>query len=318
MVMKRLSEREILQFQNQILEWYRENQRDLPWRRTRDPYKILVSEIMLQQTQVSRVMLKYEAWLTAFPSVTALAKAKTAEVLRLWSGLGYNRRALYLQKCAQALNELRIKNYESRNEKDTYWPREIGELKKLPGIGEYTSAAVACFAFDQQVAVIDTNIRKIIILLLTNGIQLFSKNKELRMMNKDKIQKRNHNSLFIIPYSKRNEQEFTLQEIKEIANILLPVGKAADWNQALMDYASAMLKKEKILQSRTKQSKFKDSNRYYRGQILKLLLQKKMMTIQELMKQFQKDAAFIEMIVSGLEKDEMVKRGENSIRFTGD
>ncbi len=89
--MKKLTPQKIKQFQTKILAWFAKNKRDLPWRRTRDPYKILVSEVMLQQTQVSRVMSKYEAWLKAFPTVEKLAKAKISEVLKMWSGLGYNR-----------------------------------------------------------------------------------------------------------------------------------------------------------------------------------------------------------------------------------
>src|SRR5438477_3740296 len=90
-------------FQQKILDWYSRNQRDLPWRKSRDPYRILVSEVMLQQTQVSRVIPKYEAWLERFPDVQSLAKATTADVLKYWSGLGYNRRALYLQRCAKEI-----------------------------------------------------------------------------------------------------------------------------------------------------------------------------------------------------------------------
>lgn len=302
-----ISSKDIKAFQTKILDWYKKHKRDLPWRETRDPYRILVSEVMLQQTQVSRVIPKYESWLKAFPTLESLAQAKTSEVLRLWSGLGYNRRALYLQKAAKALEELRIKNYELRKKtnKDTFWPKTIEELKKLPGIGEYTAAAVACFAFDQQVVVIDTNIRKVIILLLTNGIQLLPKNKELGIMNKGKVRKKTHNSLFVIHHSKRNEREVTLQEITEVAKKLLPVGRAAEWNQALMDYASAMLKKEKI--PIVKQSTFKGSDRYYRGQIIKILLEKKEISVQELSNVFQKEETFVNGIVQGLVKEGMVK-----------
>jgi len=266
-----IPQKDIKAFQTKILSWYKKNKRDLPWRETRDPYRILVSEVMLQQTQVSRVIPKYEAWLDAFPTIEALANAKTSEVLRLWSGLGYNRRALYLQKTAKALQELRISNYELRNEKDTYWPKTIEALKKLPGIGEYTAAAVACFAFDQQVAVVDTNVRKVIL------TKLRINNYELRMTEK---------------------------EIQGVADSLLPKGRAYEWNQALMDYASAMLKQEKI--PLVKQSAFKNSNRYYRGQIIKILLEKKEVTVQELNDVFQKEETFVNGIVQGLVKDGMI------------
>src|SRR5688572_18272750 len=113
----------IKDFQKHIFSWWKDNRRDLPWRRTNDPYLILVSEVMLQQTQVSRVLPKYAEFLEAFPSVHALAAASPAVVLRLWKGMGYNRRALYLQKTAQVV-------------RDTYkgvFPKEEKLLAQLPG-----------------------------------------------------------------------------------------------------------------------------------------------------------------------------------------
>jgi A/G-specific adenine glycosylase len=148
-----LSKENILAFQNEILSWYEQNRRDLPWRQTRDPYKILVSEVMLQQTQVNRVIPKFEAWLKAFPAVTDLAKAPTTEVLRLWSGLGYNRRALNLKTTAVVVSE----TYNGK------FPKTEKELLALPGIGIYTARAILCFAFNQQVAVVDTNVKKVIL-----------------------------------------------------------------------------------------------------------------------------------------------------------
>lgn len=136
--------------QTALLTWFAENARDLPWRRTRDPYRVLVSEVMLQQTQVDRVIPKYEAFLAAFPTVEALAAAPTAEVIRLWAGLGYNRRAVNLQRAARAVVE----------ERGGLFPHEVEELLRLPGIGPYTAGAVACFAFEQDVAFVDTNIRR--------------------------------------------------------------------------------------------------------------------------------------------------------------
>lgn len=141
----------IKQFQKTILRWYRHNRRDMPWRRTRDPHKILVSEVMLQQTQVSRVLPKYKEFLRAFPNVKALATAPQAELLRVWAGLGYWRRAKYLQACAQAV----VKEYGGK------FPEEIVKLEQLPGIGPYTARALACFAFDSAEPLIDTNIRRV-------------------------------------------------------------------------------------------------------------------------------------------------------------
>lgn len=136
--------------QQRLLAWFAANARDLPWRRTRDPYQILVSEVMLQQTQVDRVLPKYAAFLAAFPTLETLAAAPIAEVIRLWAGLGYNRRAVNLQRTAMAV----------RDEHGGQFPRTPEALLKLPGIGPYTAGAIACFAFEQEVAFMDTNIRR--------------------------------------------------------------------------------------------------------------------------------------------------------------
>src|SRR4051794_9202828 len=135
-----------------LLEWFADHGRDLPWRHTRDPYQIMVSEIMLQQTQVDRVVPKYRAFLELFPSLAALAVAPTAEVIRAWTGLGYNRRAVNLQRAAQAV----LDKHGGR------FPRDLAGLLKLPGIGPYTAGAIECFAFEQDVAFMDTNIRRVV------------------------------------------------------------------------------------------------------------------------------------------------------------
>ncbi len=139
-------------FVRRLFSWYRKNKRDLPWRRTHDPYAILVSEIMLQQTQVDRVIPKYEAFLKEFPTAEALATASTATVIRAWSGLGYNRRALYLQRTARTV----VEKYQG------HFPKTVEELEELPGIGPYTARAVACFAFLQPTAPVDVNIARVL------------------------------------------------------------------------------------------------------------------------------------------------------------
>ncbi|GCE13026.1 A/G-specific adenine glycosylase [Tengunoibacter tsumagoiensis] len=135
-----------------LLQWYAQKQRDLPWRTTSDPYAVLVSEIMLQQTQVDRVLPKYQQFLTAFPTLEALAAAPTADVISVWVPLGYNRRAVSLQSIAQQV----ISRYAGRI------PDTIDELLTLKGIGRYTAGAVACFAYRKQVATVDTNIRRVL------------------------------------------------------------------------------------------------------------------------------------------------------------
>jgi len=172
-----------------ILAWYAAVRRDLPWRRTTDPYRILVSEVMLQQTQVARVVPYYEAWLARFPSEGALAQAQTADVLRCWSGLGYNRRALALQAACGVVTR------ES-------WPRTVEGLLALPGVGPYTAAAVASFAFGVQAAAVDTNVRRVI----------------------ERLDRRRRRP----------------PELARRAQAIVPDGRAADWNQALMELGATV------------------------------------------------------------------------------
>jgi A/G-specific adenine glycosylase len=128
-----------------LLAWFVDHGRDLPWRKTREPYPILVSEVMLQQTQVERVVPRYLSWLERWPTVEALAAARRADVIRAWQGLGYNRRAVSLHRAAVQIAA-------------TGWPQDLTEL---PGVGRYTADAVAAFAFGQRVLPEDTNVRRV-------------------------------------------------------------------------------------------------------------------------------------------------------------
>lgn len=148
-------------FQNTIWKYYRAHGRTLPWRRTRIPYKILVSEVMLQQTQVERVLKKYKDFLSQFPGFASLANASAAEVLRVWQGIGYNRRALALKKTA----EIVMREYKGE------LPQDTRLLDALPGIGAYTAGAIAAFAFNLPAICIETNIRRVY-------IHFFFKNKK--------------------------------------------------------------------------------------------------------------------------------------------
>jgi A/G-specific adenine glycosylase len=129
-----------------LLAWYRTNRRDLPWRGTSDPYAILVSEVMLQQTQVERVVPRYLSWLRRWPAAESLARAPLAEVIRAWQGLGYNRRAVNLHRAAKHVA-------------DHGWPADLTEL---PGVGRYTADAVAHFAFGADVLPVDTNVSRVL------------------------------------------------------------------------------------------------------------------------------------------------------------
>lgn len=247
-----LSPHKIKEFQDMILTWYEENKRSLPWREVpvgtsfqQRAYLVFISEVMSQQTQINRVVTKFALWMQKFPSIESLALAKVSEVLKYWSGLGYNRRALNLKKTAEII----VKNFDGK------FPLTEKELLQLPGIGKYTARAILCFAFGEQVAVVDTNVRRVI--------------------------------LTQFQISNVKSQNLKEKDFYEIAEQLLPKNKAYDWNQALMDYAAAVLKKEKIVIPR--QSKFFGSHRYYRGQILKYLLKNKKVLIDSLGVAIKKD-----------------------------
>jgi A/G-specific adenine glycosylase len=138
-----------------VLAWFAAAGRDLPWRATRDPYRVLVAEVLAQQTQAARAAAAWPRFLERFPDVHALAAAAPAEVLRAWQGLGYNRRALALRQTAQAVVER------------GGWPGTVEELAELPGVGPYTARAVACFALEQPVAPVDTNVARVLARSLT-------------------------------------------------------------------------------------------------------------------------------------------------------
>ncbi|HKV52968.1 MAG TPA: hypothetical protein VJO52_17355 [Gemmatimonadaceae bacterium] len=142
-----------LQFGRVLRAWYRAHHRDLPWRKTRDPYRILVSELMLQQTQVSRVLLKYGEFLDRFPTLDALARARPARVMEAWAGLGYYARAKNLHRLARAV---------AVSGAPATLPADASSLRSLPGVGAYTAGAVASFAFEQREALVDTNVARVV------------------------------------------------------------------------------------------------------------------------------------------------------------
>jgi A/G-specific adenine glycosylase len=218
-----------------LLTWYAEQARDLPWRRTRDPYAILVAEVMLQQTQVDRVIPKWRAWLERFPTLAALAHASRADAIRAWEGLGYNLRAVRLHAIAcQCVAEF-----------GGSLPDSVDGLLRLNGIGPYTAGAVACFAYEQPVAMVDTNIRRVL------------------------------SRVFGVDPS----------EVERIAASVLPDDNAYAWNQALMDVGATLCRVGKPLclvcpllaecngpklwpRRRPVQGEFAGSNRFHRGRIL--------------------------------------------------
>jgi A/G-specific adenine glycosylase len=179
--------------QHRLLEWYTGNRRSLPWRGSNDPYAILVSEFMLQQTGVERVRTIYERFLQRFPTFAELAEAPRLDVLRAWAGLGYNRRAVSLHECAKVV----VAEYGGQ------LPRDPRALRRLPGVGPYTVAAIQSFVFHEDVAAIDTNVARVV------------------------------GRVKLGPLA-------TPREAAPIANALVPAGASAEWNQALMDLGASI------------------------------------------------------------------------------
>jgi A/G-specific adenine glycosylase len=144
-----------VEFSRRLRAWYRRNARDLPWRKTRDAYRILISELMLQQTQVSRVVTYYDEFLTRFPTLADVARAKPSRVAEAWDGLGYYARARNLHKLARRVTD----NGRAPN---NALPAEPRELRALPGIGAYTAGAVSSFAYERRAALVDTNVARVL------------------------------------------------------------------------------------------------------------------------------------------------------------
>lgn len=184
------------EFSATLLRWFKAHSRELPWRRTYDPYHVLVSEVMAQQTQIGRVVDYFERWIERFPSVVELANAEEDEVLRLWEGLGYYSRARNLQKAARVV----VAEHGGKI------PKDPSEIKALPGVGEYTSGAVASIAFNRPVVAVDANV--------------------IRVLSR----------VYDIP---GDTKSVTLKrEVRERAETLIPEGEARAFNQALMEFGA--------------------------------------------------------------------------------
>src|SRR6266511_350937 len=183
-------------FQRRLLAWYARHGRDLPWRRTREPYRVLVSEIMLQQTQVDRVIPKYHEFLMRYPTFEALSRARAPEVTKAWRPLGYYRRAANLHGIARETVAL----YDGR------LPDDGAALRRMRGIGRYTAGAILAFAHSQDAAMVDTNVRRVL------------------------------GRVFLGP--RRVKGLRVTKSIWDLAESLVPVGRAYDYTQALMDFGA--------------------------------------------------------------------------------
>lgn len=272
---------QIKKFQKTILDYYAANGRTgLPWRKkTRTPYQVLVSEVMLQQTQVDRVIPFFHAWMKEFPTFRALAQARQADVLRLWKGLGYNSRALRLHRLAQVVTE----QYQGR------LPRDRQQLEALPGIGPYTAGAIRVFAFEESDIFVETNIRRIFI------HYFFSEDQNVSDADIMTLVEKTLPSEYPLPSREGAGGGFTNPHprIESRASSNPPPRRGREtvgvftWYSALMDYGSTLpkiLKKNPNTQSKhyTKQSKFEGSDRQIRGKMLEILLKKNATSVEEL------------------------------------
>ena len=285
-VTRKLSVNEIKEFQKKILRFAAANYREFPWRNTVDPYEILVSEVMLQQTQTERVVPKYAEWLAAFPTVQALAKASLTDVLTHWSGLGYNRRARFLQQAAQIV----VQEYNGK------FPTDATLIDELPGVGEYTAKAVACFAFGAKEVFIETNIRTVF-------INEFFQNTSAAVDSVDVTNKNGIDDKTIIPLIEQTVYE------KDVRL----------WYYSLMDYG-AHLKKQlvnpnRISKSYTKQSKFSGSLRQARGAIIRQLTKVKTATVEEIAAQEKIDVQKLQQAAELLVKEKMIVKKNGSYKI---
>jgi A/G-specific adenine glycosylase len=232
---------EIKKFQKIIWDYYiTSGRKNLPWRKSINPYKIWVSEVMLQQTQVDRVVPFFIAWMKQFPTIQKLASASQVDLLRLWKGLGYNSRALRMKQTAQII----VKNYKGK------FPKTVESLQKLPGIGPYTAGAISAFAFNQSMVIIETNIRRVFI------HHFFTDRSDV---HDDEILLLVEQTLDI---KKPREWYWALMDYGAFLGRTLHIkGKKYNPNIQSKHY--------------TKQSKFIGSDREIRGDILSILLQEK-------------------------------------------
>jgi A/G-specific adenine glycosylase len=265
---------DIVKIKTTIKRFFKKHARTFPWRQTTDPYHILVSELMLQQTQTARVIPKYEAFLKAFPTTEKLARASLSEVLTLWQGLGYNRRARFLHEAAKVMALSGI-------------PKTIEEFEMLSGVGHYTARAVCAFAYNTYSLLFETNIRTVLIHHFFPG--------EWKVSDTD-----------LLPY----------------LEALIDKKQPRFWYSALMDYGAHLKTVQKSTGHRKssgykKQPPLKGSVREVRGEIIKLLTQKKgACTLTLLEKKYKGDPRFPKAL-EGLQKDGLVVVEKKKVRVVG-
>ena len=278
--------------QRAALQFYRRHKRDLPWRRTRDPYRILVSEVMLQQTQVERVIPKYRSFLTRFPTLRALARARFPDVLREWIGLGYNGRALRLWQCARAVVRGTGK-----------LPASPSELERLPGIGPYTAAAVAAIAFGAHIPAVDVNVRRVLTRALDGR----------EHVSTSKISLLAHAALPASPAA-----EWT-QALMDIGSAYCKTSPRCEPCPLRASCAYVRIRRTRLrhtvgadARSTARPEPFVGSTRFYRGRIMRVLAVRTRVTVgaleREVMKGFSvTDGAWLQGILARLERDGLIR-----------
>lgn len=295
--MKRVPSKTKNKITGSLLTWYKNCKRDLPWRKTHKPYKILVSEVMLQQTQVSRVLVKYREFLTAFPTIEDLATASPAEVIKAWKGLGYNRRALFLQKTAQTI----VNEYSGK------FPNDIKSLCALPGIGDYTARAILSFAFKKPIPMMDTNHRRFYGRVFC-GVETPNDKELLQLAEK------------ILP--KKDAYDFN-QALMDFGSSICTSKKprCADCPIRPMckAYPDILNTSKQIKTPKKNTTPFKQTNRYIRGRIIDKLRTKQEIPMEEIVKNFPEfTKKRIVSVIEGLQKDHLIIKQNGRILLPKD
>ena len=265
-----------------LLDWYRENRRDLPWRESSDPWSILVSEVMSQQTQISRVVPVWEAFMERYPTPADLARGDRAELITLWAGLGYQRRAINLQRAARVIEE-------------SGWPTEMAGLLELPGVGPYTAAAVASFAFGEAVPAVDTNLKRIL--------------------------------------SRWHGTPLSGSALNDVAVAEMPVHLPADWAQALMDLGATICRPRNpaceecpveewcidpgVYEPPPRQSAYDGSVRQARAAVLRTIARDGALSLESLAERSGLERSRLEPAIASLVAEGTVQRAGGVISITG-
>lgn len=278
---------DLIRFQEIIWDFYRTSRRSMPWRDNTDPYWVLVSEIMLQQTQVSRVMVKFDPFVRRFPTVHSLAEASLADVLRLWSGLGYNRRARFLHQSAGVI----VRDFAG------VVPAEPSVLGTLPGIGPATAGSVAAFAYNRPVVFIETNIRRV---FLTAFFSQDDRGVGDRPVDDRAVHDRTVHDRELLPLIEQT----------------LPHDNPREWYWALMDVGVHLAKTAGNANRRsahyTRQSPFEKSRRQLRGRILQVLTDRGTIAAEELPAYTGFGADEVTEVLAILEAEGFIDRGDNA------